>query len=55
MKIKWKLFRESFPHICDKCGALANTEREFCETCGAPESLRVVTKADYAVYLAKIK
>ncbi len=55
MKIKWKLFRESFPHVCEKCGALANTERKFCETCGAPESLRRVTKEDYAAYLAKMK
>ena len=54
MKIKWKLFRQSFPHVCDKCGALANTERDFCETCGAPDSLRKVTKEDYAAYQNKI-
>ena len=53
MKVKWKIFRNSFPQACDKCGALANTEREFCENCGAPDSLRTITKEDYEKYLTK--
>ncbi|MHA1239772.1 MAG: hypothetical protein ACTSQU_03160 [Promethearchaeota archaeon] len=51
MAIKWKLFQKSFPHVCDKCGALANTERKYCENCGAQNSLKRVTKEDYAKYL----
>ena len=51
MKIKWKIFRQSFPSICNKCGSLSNTKREFCEVCGAQKSLRDVTKEDYANYL----
>ena len=53
MKIKWKLFKESFPCVCNKCGALANMEREYCEVCGAQNSHKDVTKEDYAKYLTK--
>ena len=53
MAIKWKLFRISFPKVCSKCGGLANMEREYCESCGAQNSLREVTKEDYHKYLNK--
>ena len=53
MSIKWKIFRISFPHVCEKCGALANMEREYCESCGTQNSLREVTKEDYNNYLNK--
>lgn len=53
MSVKWKVFRMSFPHVCNKCGALANMEREYCEVCGAQDSLRKVTKEDYEKYLNK--
>jgi len=53
MAIKWKLFRMSFPLACDKCGTLANMEREYCESCGAQNSLIKVTKEDYNKYLNK--
>ena len=55
MTIKWKTFRNSFPNICDKCGTLANTVREYCESCSATNSFRTVTKDDYANYLTKNK
>ncbi len=51
MAIKWKLFKKSFPYACDKCGALANMKRDYCETCGTENSLRDITKEDYAKYL----
>ncbi len=53
MTIKWKLFRISFPCVCNKCGVLSNEEREYCENCGAQDSFRNVTKEDYEVYLNK--
>ena len=54
MKIKWKLFRESFPYVCTKCGVLGSMEREYCESCGAEGGLRKVKKEDYSKYLTKI-
>ena len=51
MAIKWKIFQKSFPLVCDKCGTLANMEREYCENCGAQNSLKRVTKEDYEKYL----
>jgi predicted nucleic acid-binding Zn-ribbon protein len=47
MDIKWKVFKQSFPHICTKCGSLSNMIREFCETCGAKDSLRATAKGDW--------
>ena len=54
MKVKWKLFRDSFPHICTECGTLASMDREYCESCGAKGGLRKVNKADHANYLTKM-
>jgi len=54
MKIKWKIFRDSFPHICKECGTLASMDREYCESCGVKGSLRHVTKEDYAKYLTEM-
>jgi len=54
MKIKWKLFRDSFPYICKECGVLGSMEREYCEACGAHGGLRKVNKADYSNYLTKM-
>ncbi len=53
MTIKWKIFIKTFPHVCKECAALSNAFREYCETCGAQDSLRRVTKKDYAEYLSK--
>jgi len=47
MKIKYKLFRRTFPLICTKCGKLSNMKREYCENCGAQDSLRETTKEDH--------
>ncbi|MFX1310130.1 MAG: hypothetical protein ACFE9M_08700 [Promethearchaeota archaeon] len=41
-----KLFKKTFPFICDKCGEFSHTEMAFCDKCGA-ESLRKATKEDY--------
>ncbi|MCK4383735.1 MAG: hypothetical protein ACTSPU_08820 [Promethearchaeota archaeon] len=50
MKIKWKLFRKSFPLICTKCDTLSNMKREYCEKCGEQNSFREVTKEDHAKF-----
>jgi rRNA maturation endonuclease Nob1 len=42
-----KLFKKSFPYICDKCGKFAHTEFDYCDKCGAENSLRKATKQDY--------
>ena len=45
--MKWKTFRATYPYLCTNCGKLSNMEREFCENCGAKDSLREITKEDY--------
>ncbi|MFX1364271.1 MAG: hypothetical protein ACFFCE_03755 [Promethearchaeota archaeon] len=41
-----KLFKKTFPFICDKCGEFAHTNHEYCDKCGA-EGLRKANKEDY--------
>jgi len=47
MDLKWKVFKQSFPTICAKCGALSNMTREYCEVCGAKDSFIETTKKDW--------
>lgn len=47
MKIKYKLFKRTFPLICTKCGKLSNMPREYCENCGEKDSFRETTKEDH--------
>jgi uncharacterized OB-fold protein len=47
MKLKWKVFKISFPVICTKCDSLSNMTREYCENCGAKDSFREITKEDW--------
>lgn len=42
-----KLFKKTYPFICDKCGEFAHTDQEYCDKCGASNSLRKAEKADY--------
>lgn len=51
MPIKWKIFSKSFPYVCNKCGDVSNSKREFCEVCGTAGNYRDITKEDYAKYL----
>ncbi|MFX0028906.1 MAG: hypothetical protein ACFE8B_06840 [Candidatus Hermodarchaeota archaeon] len=46
-KLDIKLFKKTYPFICDKCGEFAHTEQEYCDKCGASNSLRKAEKADY--------
>lgn len=47
MNVKWKVFKQSFPIKCTKCGSVSNMIREFCEVCGAKDSFAETTKEDW--------
>ncbi|NVM45289.1 MAG: hypothetical protein HWN79_10260 [Candidatus Lokiarchaeota archaeon] len=51
--IKWKLFKKTFPLICTNCDNFSNMERDYCESCGAKDSFRAITKADHSRYQNK--
>lgn len=42
-----KLFMKTFKYICSECGEFSDSLREYCEKCGAKESIRIATKNDY--------
>ncbi|UCD01572.1 MAG: hypothetical protein JSV23_00675 [Promethearchaeota archaeon] len=42
-----KLFKKSFPFICNECNEFAHTEFDFCDKCGAEGALRIANKGDY--------
>jgi rRNA maturation endonuclease Nob1 len=50
MKLKYKIFKQTFPLICTKCGKIANMPREYCESCGEKDSLRPTTREDHAKF-----
>ena len=47
MKVKWKIFRASFPYICKNCGEFSSRQLEYCEVCGKKDTLRKIEKEDY--------
>jgi len=48
-KINYKLWKKSFPYICECCGKPHGIKREFCESCGCKNALRGVIKKDYKI------
>ena len=42
-----KDFRKTYPYICSECGEFNHSLREYCENCGAQNSLISAKKADY--------
>ena len=48
-----RVFLEHQPFICAKCNAFTDTLREYCENCGAKDSLRKATKKDYDRFIKK--
>lgn len=42
-----KLFKKTYPYVCDSCGEFTHTLTEYCEKCGEKNSLRKATKKDY--------
>lgn len=57
MNIDWKLFKRTYPYICDECGYLHWDYRTICEGCGSKNTLRKISKKDWkkVVKLDKIK
>lgn len=47
IKLDWKLFKASYPYICDKCGYLHWKLDNTCEGCGASNTIRKITKKDW--------
>ena len=45
-----KLFKKTYPYICNKCGEFAHTKHDYCDKCGAKDSLRKTEKQDYDNY-----
>ncbi|MFX0006423.1 MAG: hypothetical protein ACFFA7_02255 [Promethearchaeota archaeon] len=41
-----KLFKKTFPYICEDCGEFAHTLHKFCDKCGA-NALRKASNKDY--------
>lgn len=48
-----RAFLEHQPFICAKCNTFTDTLREYCENCGAKDSLRKATKKDYDRFIKK--
>ncbi|MFW9942209.1 MAG: hypothetical protein ACFFFT_14315 [Candidatus Thorarchaeota archaeon] len=51
----YKLFKKTYPFVCDKCGEFAHTKYDFCDKCGAEDTLRKALKEDYINYKKKKK
>lgn len=49
-KLGKKLWKQTFPFICDECFALHSNKREFCSHCGLKDSLRSTTRSDYKIW-----
>lgn len=45
-----KAFLKAQPFICDNCNRFTDVLREYCEHCGAKNSLRKATKEDFDQY-----
>ena len=54
-KVNYKLWKQAFPCICLKCNNVLNMEREYCEFCGAKDSLRGTNRADYKAKFKKVR
>jgi len=49
--LDYKLFKKTYPYVCDKCGEFAHTMYDFCDKCGASDTLRKADKEDYKDYI----
>ena len=49
MRIKWKLWKRTYPYICGVCTEPHSEMGEICESCGTKNSLRKVYKKDYKI------
>ncbi|MFX0040114.1 MAG: hypothetical protein ACFFB9_05040 [Promethearchaeota archaeon] len=42
-----KTFRRTFKYLCDNCKEFIDSYKEYCEKCGAQNTIREATKEDY--------
>jgi rRNA maturation endonuclease Nob1 len=49
--LDFKLFKKTYPYVCVKCGEFAHTKYDFCDKCGASDTLRKADKEDYRDYI----
>jgi protein-S-isoprenylcysteine O-methyltransferase Ste14/ribosomal protein L37E len=48
-----KIFQKTFQYICNDCGEFSYNQYEFCEKCGAKNSVRKAMIEDYTKYYLK--
>lgn len=46
-KIKWDMWKKTFPLKCKECDYIHSNYRRYCEQCGAFKSLIKTEKNDY--------
>ena len=42
-----KEYRKVYPFLCSSCGSFSHTFREYCESCGAQNTVSEAKKEDY--------
>lgn len=47
VKISWKLWKMTYPYVCDACGSFLYEKRDMCEYCGKIGKIREIKKKDY--------
>jgi hypothetical protein len=50
MKSEWKLFKKTYPYVCDKCGYFNWEKNPTCEGCGSKNTIRKTIKKDWQKY-----
>lgn len=45
--MKDKLFRKTYQYICTECREFCHSLFEYCESCGAKDTLQTAHKNDY--------
>ena len=50
-----KEFLKAQPFFCDECKTFTDLLKEYCENCGAKDSLRKAIKNDFKFYIKRIR
>ena len=53
-RLSWKLFKRSYPFICDACKGLHWEKRDVCENCGKHDTLRQILRVDYKLWKRRL-
>lgn len=46
----WRLFKKTYPYVCNKCGYFHWEMKLICEGCGNRNTLRKTSKKDWTRY-----